>query len=427
MDTPNNRRYAWYVVGMLWCVSLLNYADREAIFSLFPLLKQEMHLSAVELGLLGSSFAWVYGLSAPFAGNIVDRIRRKTAILGGLFAWSVIAVFTPLARAFRQLLPFMAADGLGETFYFPAAMSMIGDYHGPSTRSRAMGAHQTSVYLGTIAGGVFAGLIGEHYGWRWSYICFGGLGIGLGFILTWALREPARGAADNPHVAGGQLAPSRLPTREFLRIVWGAPTVLLLMGAFACANFVALVLLSWMPSFLYGKFHLNLALAGLSATIFAQLASAVGSPLGGWMADLLHRRWPGGRMMVQALAVLCGAPFVALCGWARSIEWVLVALSAWGLFKGLYDSNIFASLFDVIPPEARGTAAGFMNMVGWLGGGGIAPVAIGYIAERSTLGFAISLAASVYVAAGVLLLIGIFGFVKRDSTRMKLRLAANNK
>src|SRR5262249_28726985 len=77
-------QYKWYVVGMLWCISFFNYADRQAIFSVFPLLKQEMSLTDVELGWLGSSFAWVYGLCAPFAGAIVDRVRRKTAILGGL-------------------------------------------------------------------------------------------------------------------------------------------------------------------------------------------------------------------------------------------------------------------------------------------------------------------------------------------------------
>src|SRR5579872_3002477 len=182
------------------------------------------------------------------------------------------------------------------------------------------------------------------------------------------------------------------------------------MGAFFCANFVATVLLSWMPKFLFDKFHLSLAAAGLTATVYVQLASMAGSPLGGWLADLLRRRTPGGRMMVQAAGVLCGAPFVALCGLTASTMWLLIALTAWGLFKGLYDANIFASMFDVIRPEARGTAAGFMNMVGWLGGGGTAPIVIGYIAQRSSLSLAIAAAAGVYVVAGGLLLIGILRY-----------------
>src|SRR5262245_25410663 len=78
-------RYKWYLVAMLWWISFFNYADRQAIFSVFPLLETEMGLTLEERGLLGSSFAWVYGLSAPFAGAIVDRVRRKSAILGGLY------------------------------------------------------------------------------------------------------------------------------------------------------------------------------------------------------------------------------------------------------------------------------------------------------------------------------------------------------
>ena len=108
-------------------------------------------------------------------------------------------------------------------------------------------------------------------------------------------------------------------------------------------------------------------------------------------------------MWVQALGVLGGAPCVYLCGQSESVIALIVALSAWGLFKGLYDANIFASAFDVSPPEARGTVAGIMNMVGWLGSGS-APLIIGYLAEARGLSFAISSAALVYVAAGILLI-----------------------
>ncbi|OLE12239.1 MAG: hypothetical protein AUG89_07990 [Acidobacteria bacterium 13_1_20CM_4_56_7] len=404
---------------MLWCISFFNYADREAIFSLFPLLQKEMRLTSIQLGLLGSAFAWVYGLTAPFAGSIVDLVRRKNAILGGLYAWSAIAILTPVSRTFPQLFSFMAAEGLGETFYYPASMSMISDFHGRATRSRAMGAHQTSVYMGTIAGGSFAGLIGEHYGWRWSFFVFGGLGILLGSALVRLLREPQRGAADlgEQSTRSEPFLKERIPVQAFLGIVWRTPSAMLLMAGFACANFVALVLLSWMPKFLYDKFHLSLAMAGLSATIFVQLASLVGSPLGGWFADVLRRKVAGGRMLVQAIALLSGGPFVLLCGATKSMGLLVIALTAWGLFKGLYDANIFASVFDVIPARARGTAAGFMNMVGWLGGGGIAPVAIGFIAERSSLSMAISLASLVYVVAGVLLLVAAIRFAAVDVAR----------
>jgi MFS family permease len=206
--------------------------------------------------------------------------------------------------------------------------------------------------------------------------------------------------------------------RESLAVFSQTPTVLLLMGAFMCANFVALVLLSWMPKFLFDKFHMSLAMAGLTATLFVQLASMVGSPLGGWLADRWRRRNIGGRIAVQLLGVICGAPFVMLCGQTRSTVWLVVALAAWGLFKGFYDASIFASVYDVVRPEARGTAAGLMNCVGWLAGGGTAPVIIGYVAQHSSLSLAISVAGGVYLLAGVLLLSALLWTLRRDVLRV---------
>ena len=225
-----------------------------------------------------------------------------------------------------------------------------------------------------------------------------------------------RGASERAELAAAG-APvesvKKLTFVEFAQLAARTPTLLCLMGAFMCANFVAVVLLSWMPKFLFDKFHMSLAMAGLTATIFVQLASMLGAPFGGWLADTWRQRSPRGRLAVQLIGVVGGAPFVALCALTPSVGVVIAALTCWGLFKGLYDANIFASVFDVVRPEARGTAAGFMNAVGWLAGGGSAPLVIGIIAQRESLGLAIALASTVYLAAGALLMLGM-RFVKRD-------------
>ena len=433
MATPEpsiaqRQNYKWSVVGMLWFCGFFNYADRQAIFSVFPLLQSEMHLDPVQLGMLGSSFALVYGLCAPFAGNIVDRISRKGAVLGGLWVWSVICMATALSRDLRHLLFFRAAEGLGETFYFPASMSLISDYHGRMTRSRAMGTHQTSVYVGTIAGGFFGGLISQYYGWRSSFVVFGALGVLLGFVLARYLVEPARGAADKQDfdlAHHAERRERRMSIASFLKVIWTTPTVLLCMGAFMFANFVAMVLLSWMPAFLYEKFQLNLAMAGLTATLFVQLASMVGSPVGGWLADSLRQRFPGGRIAVQMIGLLGAVPFVIWCGQTLSVASLVVALTCWGFFKGLYDANTFASVLDVVLPEARGTAVGFMNLVGWLVGAGTAPIVIGYIAQRESLSYAISIASVALVCGSLLLLIAVLFTVRRDMERQRQQMENN--
>jgi MFS family permease len=442
-------RYKWYLVAMLWCISFFNYADRQAISSVLPLLEEEMGLTLQQQGLVVFSFAWVYGLSAPFAGAIVDRIRRKTAILGGLYVWSLICMATASSRKLAHLVFFRAAEGLGETFYYPASVSILSDYHGKKTRSRGLSFHQTSVYIGTIGGGFFAGLIGQHYGWRWSFILFGGLGILLGVVLSRFIVEPRRGASDVEDAETTDLAPRpALSLLETLLLIRRTPTLIALMLAFLFANSVFLILFAWMPSFLFIKYHQSLSSAGLFATLFIQLATMAGCPLGGWLADTLRQRTPGGRILVQALGVLGSAPFVFVCGQTDSLTLVLACLTTWGLFKGFYDANIFASAFDVIPAEARGTTVGLMNMVGWAGGacaswistsiasryedlpalaahtvgsgatsGGTGPIAAAtalMTGRAHGLSLAISSAALSYIIAGSLLLIAGLVLVKRD-------------
>ena len=162
---------------MLWFVCFFNYADRQAIFSVFPLLKQEMGLSDVQLGIVGAAFMWVYAGFGAIAGIVGDRFQRKTLIIGGLIFWSLVTIGTALSTNYVHLVICRALEGFGEAFYFPASMSLLSDYHSKETRSKAMSFHQSSVYAGTIAGGTVAGYMGQYYGWHTSFYLFGGLGV----------------------------------------------------------------------------------------------------------------------------------------------------------------------------------------------------------------------------------------------------------
>src|SRR5262245_20280257 len=296
--------YKWLVVAMLWFVCFFNYADRQAIFSVFELLKGEMSLSDVQLGIVGASFMWVYAAIGPIAGLIGDRIRRKPLIIGGLIFWSLITLATALSTKYWHLVLFRSLEGFGEAFYFPASMSMLSDYHAPDTRSRAMSIHQSSVYAGTIAGGSVAGVLGQHYGWRSSFYLFGSLGVMLGVLLLLLLREPAR--AESPVTIEAPKESLTTLTKRALknaystaRELFANPMFRVLTAVFIGANFVAMIFLTWMPSFLYRKFNLSLAMASVSATAYLQIASVLGVLSGGVLADKLARRTRAGRMMTQ--------------------------------------------------------------------------------------------------------------------------------
>ena len=208
-------------------------------------------------------------------------------------------------------------------------------------------------------------------------------------------------------------------------VVFRRPAALVLMGAFLGANAVAMVFLTWTPTFLVEKFHFRLTSAGLSGSIFIHLASVVSVPLGGLLADRFARRWAGGRMLVQALGLLVGAGFVALVGRTSVVSTLLAAMACFGFCKGLYDSNIFAALYDVIEPRARASAAGLMNTVGW-SGGALGPLVVGWLArhgrfatEVENMSEAIAWCGAIYLAGALALFSALKWLAPRDAARLR--------
>jgi MFS family permease len=464
--------YKWAVVGMLWFICFFNYADRVAVGAVFPKLEAEFGFDKEQLGHIGAAFTWVYALTAPMAGSFGDRYARKTVILVGFFVWSAVTGLTALCTKFWHFVTVRGAEGLGETFYFPASMSLVSDYHDQRTRSRAMGLHQTSVYAGTIGGSALAGWLAQEHGWRVPFIAFGIAGVALGIILNRAIREPRRTEpapdkaheapvvpfVERPWVVGlaplvvfasswlGGVAARALYLREYAAYVsvgvfvlsaWALRNVLvpkwfrlpsagLLAAAFFSANFVALVFLTWMPTFLKEKYGLKLGMAGLEATVYIQLASMVGAGISGVIADRWASSRPGGRILVQASGALIGAPFIFLCGDTREKGTLVLAMTFFGLAKGLYDGNIWASLFDVVPAARRAAAVGLMNMYGWLGGG-LGAWAIGAAVTRGyTMSEAISSTAGIYLGVAAMLAVAGLLFAPRDIHRQVSSSSAPN-
>lgn len=397
------RGYAWRVVALLWFCGFFNYADRQAVFSVFPLLRAEFGLDDTAKGMVGSAFMVVYALMSPVAGFVVDRSSRRVLIAGGLAVWSLICALTATARSYGHLLFFRAAEGLGECFYFPASMSLISEYHGPETRSRAMSVHQTSVYAGTAFGGLIAGFLGQHSSWRTPFWVLGVVGMVYAGWLASRLREPARARtrSDGPESEQGGGAGEVLAN---LWMIVRSPSAALLLIGFAGANFVAMALLSWMPDFVHRKFGLDLTGSAAVASLFLPVANLVGALLGGVLADRAARRWRGGRMGVQAAGLLLGAPCVYAVGSTNSLPLLMLGLLGIGLGKGIYDANIFASLYDQVAAKVRGFAAGVMNTVGWTGAS-LAPVLIGAASDRIGLSKAIELTAWLYLAAALVVLV----------------------
>jgi MFS family permease len=326
---------------------------------------------------------------------------------------------TGLCGRVWQFVGVRALTGVGEMFYFPSALSLLSDYHDRRTRSLAFSLHQSGVYVGTIGGSWAGAWLAERYGWRVGFNIFGAAGVVLAFVLYKRLREPQR---EGDAVPAGARRPEPLNAGETLRAILSSPTAIVLMCVFAGANFVATIFLAWTPMFLVEKFRLSMTTAGFYGTAFVSVASMLSVPVGGIMADRLSRRMRGGRILVQAVGLLAGAVFVAGIGLTPELASLLVCMTVVGLCKGLYDSNIFASLYDVVEPRARASAAGLMNTVGW-SGGALGPLAVGFATQYgrhgtdtvANMGEAISLGAVIYAAGGLALLFAATVMIRRNT------------
>jgi MFS transporter, Spinster family, sphingosine-1-phosphate transporter len=285
--------------------------------------------------------------------------------------------------------------GISEACYLPAALAKIAEHHGPKTRSLAMGVHQSGLYVGMILGGAGGGWIGQRYGWRVAFVLLGGVGVVYTVVL-------ARFFKHSPAVVAVEEAPKRSfleALRELLRLP-GFKVMTVVFSAMAISNWLVY---TWLPMYLYERFHMSLAEAGFTATFFIQSASFGGIILGGWFADRWSATKPRGRLYTQVCGVLLASPFLFLLGHTGSYAVLVVALVLFGVGRGFYDCNTMPVLCQVARDDLRSTGYGIFNCAGCVAGGIVAALA-GQLKDVIGLAAAFEIAAGILCLSGVLLL-----------------------
>jgi predicted MFS family arabinose efflux permease len=386
------RYYGWALVALLWVVALLNYVDRQVISSLFPLLSRDLGLSDVQLGLLSTVFLWVYGILSPFSGYMADRFGRERLIGISLLVWSAVTLLTGLSRSYGELIAARGLMGLSEACYLPAALALIAQHHAPRTRSLAVGIHQSGLYAGLVAGGAAGGWAGERYGWRMPFLVLGAAGILYAVILASFFRRSAK-------VSEPIAAPDWWGALRELRRLPGFGTLTIVFSAMAIANWLVY---TWLPLYLYERFHMSLAEAGFTATFYIQGGSFAGILAGGWLAGRWSVRTIRAPLYTQVCGVLLASPFLFMLGWADTRMILVAALALFGAGRGFYDCNAMPVLCQVARDDLRSTSYGIFNFAGCLAGGVMAAAA-GALKGALGLGAAFQIAAAILCVSAVLL------------------------
>lgn len=293
---------------------------------------------------------------------------------------------------------------------------MIGQYH-HKTRATAMAIHQTSVYIGIVFGGVLAAWIGSTWGWRSSFYVFGSIGTIWAFVLLFRLRNDRtdaniiqnnNGKNNDNNNEPGTMSPVHAapPLRESLRKTLGKPTLYFLSLAFGGHVFVSTGFVTWMPTYLHERFDLSLTRANFDAMFYHHLFAYFGVLAAATISDYFARKRKTVRMEVESLGMLLASPFIFLMGFSDNLWMVYLALCGFGIFRGVYDSNLFVALFDVIEPKYRSTATGLMLSFAFVIGA-LSPVVLGAVKQYVGLEQGLMALSIVYFLSSISIFIGL--------------------
>ncbi len=390
---PASVRHGWFVVGLLWIAFLINYADRQVVFSIFPVLRRELYFSNAQLALTGTVFTWVYSVSMPVMGRIADLVRRDRIVILSVVLWSLATLGTSLSGSVAAFVGTRALMGISEALFMPAALAIIATLHTGGTRSRALSIFATGQFAGIAAGGWYGGWAADHTGWRTGLYSLSALGLLYALVLLIALR------ARKPQTP--QTHPRQVRPSDVLR----SRTWLALALAFFTFCAMLWVLLAWLASFVHERYGLSLTQSGLRATVFLQAGSAVGTIAGGFLGDRAARRIPGGRFWVGACGLLGSTPFAWAAFTANSLGVVETCAAGFGLLGGLFMANLYAGAYDVVSERNYGFAAGALNLVGGFAGGA-AVLLTGVLKQPVGISFAIR-GAAIAAAASALVLAAV--------------------
>jgi len=417
MNRPAPSWYRWELMLLLWCTYFLHQIDRAIFGVLTKNIQNDLKLDDFQIGLSHTLLFFVIAAMVPVAGFVGDRYSKKWIITISLFFWSAATMLTGTVRGLIGILAFRSiATGGGEAFYGPASTAMIAAFH-KQTRSLALSIHQSAVYIAPMLSGFLGTFIAAAFGWRSVFYIFGGLGILMGIILLFLLRETPE-ETERRTMPKNETAAETVPFWEAVWHIVRIPTVLLLTVGFTAVVFVNNAYLAFAPLFIEKRFVDITEMQARGYGMFMHFAAAlIGVIAGGFLADALVRRFPFFRLALQATAMLLGAPMVFLIGYVGSPHVLWIVLFIFGLLRGLYESNTHAAIFDVVQPKFRATVVALMLLVA-MGIGSFAPTLFGYLGKQygtaEGIAFAFQIVSVVWIIGGLCVLCALLFTFKKD-------------
>ncbi|HVW11111.1 MAG TPA: MFS transporter [Bryobacteraceae bacterium] len=399
----------WFICGLLFFASTINYIDRQVLGLLKPVIERDLGWNEADYGWIVSAFQVAYGLMMPIAGRVIDKLGVKLGYTLAVIVWSVAAVGHALAGNAFQFSAARFSLGIGESANFPAAIKAVAHWFPKRERALATGIFNSGTNIGALVAAWMVPVLATRWGWRSAFIVTGSLG--FLWIILWVLffNEPERHKLLSP--AERELIRSdhepnvaSVPYSQVLgsRVAWA-----FIVGKFF-TDPIWWFYLFWLPGFLASTYKLDLAHLGLPM-IVVYSATTVGSVFGGWLSSTMIRRgYTVNRSRKTAMLTCALAVTSAIFVSEAANLWVAITLIsiAAAAHQG-WSANLFTLPSDMLPKNAVGSVVGLGGMFGALSGALVAP-AIGYWLDYShkSYGPLFVVAGSMYlIALGIIQLI----------------------
>jgi MFS transporter, ACS family, D-galactonate transporter len=381
----------WRVLVLLILSVAINYIDRGNLSIAAPLLKDELGISASQLGVLLSAFFWTYAAFQLVSGWLVDRFNVNWVLAGGFFLWTIATAATGLVQGFAALLVLRLLLGMGESVAYPCYSKILAAHYAEHQRGLANALIDAGAKCGPALGMLAGGVLMARFGWRPFFIVLG-LG-GMLWLPLWGKWMPK---------GPGAAASARLEAPSIRRILVLRSAWATFAGHF-CSNYFWYFLLTWLPFYLVRERHFSMnAMATLGA--LAYLVSATTTTMAGWLSD---RAIAAGATPTRVRKTCAGAGLgfaaivVAVAAVPDPTVSMVLLMLACGSY-GVYASSHWAITQTLAGPLAAGKWSGLQNFIANLAGV-VAPALTGFVVDRTGQffwAFAVS-AAVVLIGAGV--------------------------
>jgi MFS transporter, Spinster family, sphingosine-1-phosphate transporter len=387
-------------LALLTTLNLLNYADRNVLFAVQPLVQEEFHVTNEQIGYLTSAFLLCYMCAAPFVGPLADRYSRKLIIVLGAIFWSGLTLLTAVTHTYTELLVRHTLVGIGEATFVTIAPTFVADLFAEEKRGRILGVFYLALPVGSAAGYLLGGYLAPHHGWRFPFY----LAAAPGFVVALAvlfLEEPERGRSDSHK--------DTAEPQSLWHIIQGLarnPAYLTATLGMAMMTYSLGGIQVWMPKFLYSDRHYTLESANLAFGIIIVVDGILAALAGGWLGDYLLRRMRSAYYLVSAVGMALGVPFMIVALFVSG-RVMVPAIAVAAFFLLLNTSPLNAAIINSAGAHIRATALAINIFIIHTLGDVPSPTMMGWVADHRSLQSAFVLPVIAMIVSSAILFYGM--------------------